>query len=72
MNHLGADLIEQLDLGVLIDMPSLGRFASRRDPDAIALEGGMHDADLGLGSIRGREVCPRRFGRRGVDLVPEL
>ena len=72
MNHVGTDLVEELDLGIFIDVTSLGRRAPRRDLYALGLERGMHDANFGLRSVDGREICPRRFGRGGVDLVPEF
>src|SRR5260370_30104673 len=59
MNHLGADLVEQLDIGILANLSRLGRAAPSRDPQPLTLERRMHDANFGPVANSSRQVCPR-------------
>src|SRR5260370_35874348 len=62
MNHLGADLVEQLDIGILANLTGLGRIAPGRDPHALTLERGMPNPNFGLVANSGRQIRPSRLG----------
>src|SRR5260370_42571182 len=56
VNHLCADLVEQLDIGILANLTRLGRAAPSRDPHPLTLEPRMHNANLGLVANSSRQI----------------
>src|SRR6516225_5147730 len=72
MNHIGSNLIEELDLRILTYLSCFGRISAGRDPHPPAFDSRVHNAHFGLVAFGGRQVRPGRFRADFASLVPEL
>jgi hypothetical protein len=72
MNHVGSNLIEELDPRVLPYLSRLGRITAGRDPHALALDSRVDNAHFGLIASGGRQIRPGRFRADFARFVPEL
>src|SRR5215472_5505141 len=72
MNHIGSNLVEELDPRVFPYLSCLRRISTGRDPYTPALDRRVHHAHLGLIADGGCQIRPGRFRADLASFVPEL